>query len=173
MRSAATSAPEESQVTVHQHDFQPDVLAVLTRDHREVEALFTELDRLPSGDPARRDLLNRVTIELVRHSVAEEIYLHPTVRRLLRGGNRLADMEINEHADAEELLRMLQSLDVAEVAFDITLGQLMAEMVDHMRDEEEILFPKLRRAALREELIELGRNLGEARKRTPAHQHAG
>jgi len=160
-------------VTVHQHDFQPDVLSVLSHDHREVEALFAQLEKLPSGDPTRRDLLNRVTIELVRHSVAEEVYLHPTVRRLLRGGNRLADMEINEHADTEELLKILQGLDVAAVEFDITLSQLMAEMYDHMRDEEEVLFPKVRRAALREELVELGRNLDEARRRTPAHQHAG
>lgn len=160
-------------MTAHEHEIQRDVLSMLAHDHREVEALFDQLDRLPSGDPARRDLVNRVTIELVRHSIAEEVYLHPTVRRLLRGGNRMADMEINEHADAEELLKILQGLDVAEVAFDITLTQLMAEMHDHMRDEEEILFPKVRRAALREELIELGRNLDDARKRTPAHQHAG
>jgi hemerythrin superfamily protein len=160
-------------VTVHDHASQRDVLALLAHDHREVEALFEQLDRLPAGDPTRRDLVNRVTIELVRHSVAEEVYLHPTVRRLLRGGNRLADMEINEHADAEELLKILQGLDVCEVAFDITLTQLMTEMQDHMRDEEEVLFPKLRRAALREELVELGRNLVEARKSAPAHQHAG
>lgn len=160
-------------MTVHEHDFQPDVLAVLAHDHRAVEALFSQLDELPSGSPAKRDLLNRVTIELVRHSVAEEVYLHPTVRRLLRGGNRLADMEINEHADAEELLKILQGLDVSCVEFDITLNQLMSEMYDHMRDEEEVLFPKVRRAALREELIELGRNLDQARNRAPAHQHAG
>jgi len=160
-------------MTVHEHDFQSDVLSVLAHDHREVEALFSQLEETPSGDPGRRDLVNRITIELVRHSVAEEIYLHPTVRRLLRGGNRVADMEANEHADAEELLKILQGMDVAAVEFDITLGQLMAEMSDHMRDEEEVLFPKLRRAALREELVELGRHLEEARKRAPAHQHAG
>jgi hemerythrin superfamily protein len=160
-------------VTLHQPDHQRDVLAVLAGDHREVEALFEQLDALPSGDATRRDLVNRVTIELVRHSVAEEVYLHPTVRRLLRGGNRLADMEMNEHADAEELLKMLQGLDVACVEFDITLSQLMTEMYDHMRDEEDVLFPKVRRAALREELVELGRNLEEARKRAPVHQHAG
>jgi hemerythrin superfamily protein len=160
-------------VTLHEPEFQRDVLSVLAGDHREVEALFEQLDRLPPGDGARRDLVNRVTIELVRHSVAEEVYLHPTVRRLLRGGNRMADMEMNEHADAEELLKILQGLDVACVEFDITLAQLMTEMYDHMRDEEEVLFPKVRRAALREELLELGRNLEEARKRAPAHQHAG
>ncbi len=158
---------------VRQQTFQRDVLALLTLDHREVEALFAQLEHAPSGTAARRDLLNRVISSLVRHSVAEEVYLHPVVRRSVEGGERLVDMETNEHSDAEELLKMLQSLDVRHVEFDILLGQLMAEMHDHMQDEEEILFPKVRRAALREELVGLGRDLEEARKRPAARQNAG
>lgn len=159
-------------MTVRQQGVQRDILALLALDHREAEALFTQLEQAPPGGSVRRELLNRVTRALVRHSVAEESYLHPVVRRRLEGGNRIVDMETNEHADAEELLDMLRSLHDRHVEFDIILGQLRAEMHDHMHDEEQILFPEVRRRALREELVALGRDLEEARKRPPAHQHA-
>jgi len=56
---------------------QRDVIAILMQDHREVEGMFAELESLRGAtgeaDRARRkDLADQVTIELVRHSVAEE-----------------------------------------------------------------------------------------------------
>ena len=55
---------------------QRDVIEILEQDHREVEQMFDELESLrgASADDAkerRKDLADRVTIELVRHSVAD------------------------------------------------------------------------------------------------------
>ncbi|MGW5687970.1 hemerythrin domain-containing protein [Nonomuraea sp. NPDC003754] len=78
-----------------------DVIAVLTHDHREVERMFTELEQLGTADVDRRQTLTeKVIIELVRHSVAEEAYLYPAVRDLLPDGDQLADRELAEHAQA-------------------------------------------------------------------------
>src|SRR3954453_23622214 len=57
---------------------QRDVIEVLEHDHREVEEMFAELESLrgAASDEAkerRKDLADQVTIELVRHSVAEEV----------------------------------------------------------------------------------------------------
>jgi hemerythrin superfamily protein len=59
-------------------DEQQDVIDILTQDHREVEAMFSELEvlmqtRSGADDDRRKDLVDQVTIELVRHSVAEQI----------------------------------------------------------------------------------------------------
>ena len=63
---------------------QRDVIEVLEHDHREVEEMFSELETLrgASADDAmsrRKALADQVTIELVRHSVAEEILVYPQV----------------------------------------------------------------------------------------------
>lgn len=58
-----------------------DVIEELKTDHREVEELFGKIEELPSGHPKRKEYADLVTIELVRHSVAEEAYLYPTVHK--------------------------------------------------------------------------------------------
>ena len=63
-----------------------NVIQELTADHREVDALFAQIEALPAADPQRRELANRLTMELVRHSVTEEEYLYPTVRRYVDDG---------------------------------------------------------------------------------------
>lgn len=53
-----------------------DVVDELTTDHREVAALLDEL--LETSDPGtRRDMADTAITELVRHSVAEEMYVYP------------------------------------------------------------------------------------------------
>ena len=65
-------------------DQQRDVIEILEHDHREVEQMFAELETLrgASTDEAksrRKTLTEQVTIELVRHSVAEEVLVYPKV----------------------------------------------------------------------------------------------
>ncbi len=65
-------------------DQQRDVIEVLEHDHREVEAMFRELEALrgvstEEANARRREVTDQVTIELVRHSVAEEVLVYPKV----------------------------------------------------------------------------------------------
>src|SRR4051794_36159809 len=65
---------------------QRDVIEVLEHDHREVEQMFAELESLRGASTEeakarRKDLADQVTIELVRHSVAEEVLVYPKVEK--------------------------------------------------------------------------------------------
>ena len=58
-----------------------DAIAELMTDHREVEEMFARIRQaMPGGGQELRDVVDEVTIELVRHSIAEEEYLYPAVR---------------------------------------------------------------------------------------------
>jgi hypothetical protein len=46
---------------------------LLNVDHREVDALFADLETQPVGDARRRELADEVTAELVRHTVARDL----------------------------------------------------------------------------------------------------
>src|SRR5690349_9356935 len=81
-----------------------NVIDELMADHREVEEMFARIQAMTAGGQQLRDLLDEVTIELVRHSVAEEQYLYPAVREHLDGGDRMADKEIADHSRVEKLL---------------------------------------------------------------------
>ncbi|WP_449063957.1 hemerythrin domain-containing protein [Planomonospora algeriensis] len=151
---------------------ETDVVAVLTHDHREVEQMFTELERLsPSDMERRRQLTEKVIIELVRHAVAEEAYLYPAVRRAVPGGDQLADRELAEHAEAEKTMKRLEQTDVADPGHAALLKQLMMEIRTHIREEEDELFPQLRAHSDVSQLAELGRKVQAIKKIAPTRPH--
>jgi hemerythrin superfamily protein len=148
-----------------------DVIDVLTHDHREVEGMFAELEKLPAGHAERRKVVDQVTMELVRHAVAEEQYLYPAARRFLPDGDEVADKELRDHAKVEELLKELERLDPGDAEFDIRTAQLMTSVREHVLDEESNLFPRLATAASGEELLDLGDKVTRAKKLAPTRAH--
>ncbi|GGR65042.1 hemerythrin [Micromonospora fulviviridis] len=148
-----------------------DVVDVLMTDHREVEAIFVELESRQGTPEHRRQLADVVIAELVRHSVAEEAYVYPAARKALPDGDQLAEHEISEHADAERTMKELESLDPSEPRFDELLTKLTATIRHHVQDEESDLFPRLRAACAREELVELAGKVEAAKKSAPTRPH--
>src|SRR5439155_5556362 len=64
----------------HGKDGTKDVISELTADHREVDELFSRFEDVRPGTEDRKRLADTITIELVRHSVAEEQHFYPAVR---------------------------------------------------------------------------------------------
>jgi hemerythrin superfamily protein len=149
-----------------------DLVDVLIHDHREIEEMFGEAETEP-GAERRRQLANAIVAELVRHTVAEEQYLYPTVRKVLPEGDRIAKHEIHDHSEAEADMKRLESLEPTDQDFDFVLTRLMAEMRQHMLEEEVDLFPRLRAAADPDELRELARKAQQVKKFAPTRPHPG
>ncbi|MEU9793073.1 hemerythrin domain-containing protein [Streptomyces sparsogenes] len=149
---------------------QHDVVDLLTADHREVQDLFEGYRA--SADPGQRRLLvDRITVELVRHSVAEEQYLYPTVRKALPNGDEVAEREIGELLEAERILGDLDRLDPADRRFDSLVRDLFDVVSMHIRGEEDVIFPELRERLTAEERLALGLRVGEAKTATPTRPY--
>ncbi|MGJ5803755.1 hemerythrin domain-containing protein [Streptomyces europaeiscabiei] len=148
-----------------------DVIAELTTDHGEVEEMFGEIEALPSGDPRRKECVDKVTIELVRHSVAEEAYLYPAVREHIPEGDAIADRELEDHAEAERTMKALERCEADDPDFDLLIAQLMNEIRSHIQDEEDNLFPQLRAACSADALNSLGEKVRKAKKAAPTRPH--
>jgi hemerythrin superfamily protein len=150
---------------------QDDLVSVITRDHREVELIMAEL-QLGEGTPEhRRDLADHLTAELVRHSVAEEMYLYPAARRALPDGDKLADHEIGEHAEVERILKELEGVEATDPRFDDLVGRVLAEVRHHLHEEEQQVLARLQDACGAEELQELGRMVVRAKDSAPTRPH--
>ncbi|QKV90665.1 hemerythrin domain-containing protein [Streptomyces sp. NA02950] len=147
-----------------------NVIEELTTDHREVEELFHQIRQAPSADE-RKGLADQLTIELVRHSVAEEMHLYPAVREHLPGGDALADKEIADHTEVEKLLKALEDQTADNQEFDRLIARLETEVTSHVRDEETNLFAQLRGACSPGTLEELGEKVRTAKKVAPTRPH--
>ena len=155
-------------------DQQRDVIEILEHDHREVEQMFAELETLrgASTDEAksrRKTLTEQVTIELVRHSVAEEVLVYPKVE------DKVSAEEVEhareEHAEAEETLQRLEKLDADDPGFDDELATLMEEIRHHIGDEEGEMFAHMRQVIDADELRSLGSRVEAFKKVAPTRPH--
>ena len=155
-------------------DEQRDVIEVLEHDHREVEEMFAELESLrgastDEGKARRKDLADQVTIELVRHSVAEEVLVYPKVENQV--SKEEADHARKEHAEAEETLHRLEKLEADDPGFDDELATLMEEIRHHIADEEGQMFAHMRQVIDAEELRKLGSRVEAFKKVAPTRPH--
>jgi hemerythrin superfamily protein len=151
-----------------------DVIQILEHDHREVEEMFTELESLRGASSdvdkqRRKELADQVTIELVRHSVAEEVLVYPKVDDKV--SKEEADHAREEHAEAEETLARLEKLDADDPSFDDELATLMAEIRHHIEDEEDEMFAHMREVIDEEELRTLGERVEAFKKAAPTRPH--
>jgi hemerythrin superfamily protein len=146
-----------------------DVVDILTTDHREVLDL---VDQIPGADPAqRRDMADMVIAELMRHAVAEEMYVYPAMRDHLPDGESKVQHDTEEHQQLVEIMKELEDVDAADARFLETLGRLDQVLRDHVSDEERDQFPQLRAALTREQLVEIGAKVEAAKKAAPTRPH--
>jgi hemerythrin superfamily protein len=149
-----------------------DMITLLTDQHREVDGMFARLEMMEGAtDEKAQRLAEQVVTALVQHSVAEEVYLYPTVRKGLPGGDELAEHELSEHSQAEQTMKQLEELTPEQAQFWSTLHTLMSEIRHHVTEEENSLFPQLRAACSEEQLRELGRKMEQIQKISPTRPH--
>ncbi|MEU0717517.1 hemerythrin domain-containing protein [Streptomyces lavendulocolor] len=148
-----------------------NVIEELTADHREVDALFAQIQTHTGDDSERRVLADRLTMELIRHAVAEEEHLYPAVRRYVDGGDDLADKEIADHGEVERLLKELEGCRPGDAEFDGLISRLKASVTEHVRDEENRLFRLLAEVCPPGMLTELGEKVRRAKETAPTRPH--
>jgi hemerythrin-like domain-containing protein len=155
-------------------DPQRDVVDVLTADHREFDRIFTQLEGLhgrsdPDSLRLKRELVDEVTIGLVKHSVAEETQVYPRVEKQV--DKEEAEHSKQEHAEAEETMKRLERLDPEDPEFDAATAELIREIRHHAQEEESRMFTELRATFSRQELVDMAEKVEAVKKIAPTRPH--
>jgi chorismate mutase len=126
---------------------------VLIRDHARIRDLIARL--VTPGEECRQ-LADELTSELMRHMVAEELYLYPAVHKILP--ERAVDVSRHHDVDGrvEQILADLGEAEPASHAFDALITRLIAEGRRSVLDEELDVLPRLVQYGDKRTLIELG-----------------
>jgi hemerythrin-like domain-containing protein len=153
---------------------QQDVVDVLTADHREFDRIFTQLEGLlgrsdPESLRRKRELVDEVTIGLVKHSVAEETQVYPRVEKQVDKDE--AEHAKEEHAEAEETMKRLERMDPEDPEFDAVVTELIREIRHHVEEEEGRMFTELRASFTRDELVEMAEKVAAVKKIAPTRAH--
>jgi hemerythrin superfamily protein len=135
-----------------------DAISLLTQDHRLVSALFDEVEDAEGEE--LETIAERVCLLLTIHAKIEEEILYPQAREVLDDEDLVAEAEV-EHQSAKELIAKLQEMTSDDDAYKATVT-VLGEYVDHhVKEEENEMFPKLRKSGL--DLKEIGAQLQSRR----------
>jgi len=129
-----------------------DVLEILTQQHEEVDRL---LEKLEGGRGDRAAAFRELADKLAAHATVEEKIFYPSV--MSRETEETLQESVEEHLAVKRVLADMLELDPGDDEFDAKLSVLKEEVSHHAHEEEEDkLFPILRRTMSAEERAALG-----------------
>jgi hemerythrin superfamily protein len=127
-----------------------EVVKFLKAQHDLIRDMFEEVlhaSALEAREKAFHDLRQLLAV----HETAEEMFIHPRVRREFGNGgdsakgDEIVDARLQEEHDAKELLAGIEQLDMNSKEFIDELTKLQQAVIDHAEHEESEEFTKLTR----------------------------
>ncbi len=145
------------------------VLVRQRRDHVELDRLLQELDGTTGR--AQEEVLTRIDRLVFSHAFAEESVIWPAVRRALPDGEALTLRIESEHQEVNELVAALEEGGLDDPQRPARLARLVEVLREDVRDEEDVLFPRLQEHLDVAELRRLGRRWDLVRRVSPTRPH--
>jgi hemerythrin superfamily protein len=120
-----------------------DWLDALKAEHLMIMDLFYDLEATTTDDAGkRRRLVGRIRATIEKHAFEEETVVYPAVR--LGEGDELAGKLVLEHGEMMSLLYELDTVAPDSLGFMKTAHALRRVLEEHIREEEDVVFPRLR-----------------------------
>ncbi|MFD4995601.1 hemerythrin domain-containing protein [Streptomyces buecherae] len=156
--------------TVEQLGGEGSVLVRQRRDHAEMDRLMGRHQALRDG--AERERVLRELVRLVfSHAFAEETVLWPAVRRAAADGEELTSRVEEEHQEINDLVTDVERLDPGSAEREERVLRFFALVRQDIRDEEDLVLPRLREALDAGRLRQLGAAWETVRRSAPTRPH--
>lgn len=124
------------------------IIATLEDDHRKVDKLFKKFSELKdTEDDARYRLVNDACRALKIHATLEEELFYPAAREALGENDDVIDEAEVEHASAKQLIADLEQMNKSDPMRDAKFTVLGEYITHHVEEEENEMFPELRKAS--------------------------
>lgn len=117
-----------------------NITEVISMDHRKVDTLFMEIEK--TEDPQKlQEFFGQLYKDLSVHAEAEEQIVYPAIRSYYSNTQELYD----EQAEMKQMLAQIKSLNPSASNFKEQIKQLKTAVQDHVKQEENDMFPHIRR----------------------------
>jgi hypothetical protein len=150
-----------------------DAVALLTDDHKTVQKLFKDYEKLvqnDADDEEKAALAKQICTELVIHAQIEEEIFYPAVREAIDDADLLDEAEV-EHASAKDLIAQLSTMAPRDELYDAKVTVLGEYVNHHISEEQDEMFPQAKKAEL--DTASLGAELLERKQELQAEVGVG
>ena len=125
-----------------------DAVALLKKDHREVEELFSQFEKA-SGDGRKEEIVRKICLELTVHAMIEEEIFYPACEGKIE--EDLLKEAYVEHDGAKVLIAEIEAGGPGDEYYDAKVKVLQEQIEHHVEEEEqrmEGMFSQARKAGL-------------------------
>jgi iron-sulfur cluster repair protein YtfE (RIC family) len=141
-----------------------DLYQILMQDHRTVEQLFIEIEQTDDREVERRErLFEKLRVALEAHTVVEENLFYPEIEKYPATKELVAEA-FDEHAEFEQTLQQISELPTDRADWLEMIKELEEVVQEHVRKEEEKMFPAARKELDESRAEELGRQILEMKQ---------
>jgi iron-sulfur cluster repair protein YtfE (RIC family) len=139
-----------------------DAITLLTHDHHKAQDIFKKFDKVKDSiSPQEKlQLVKEVCADLLIHMEIEEAIFYPAVRPEVKDDDMMNEAKV-EHSGAKNLIRQLGELKPDDPMFDAKVTVLGEQIEHHVKEEEEEMFPKVKKTKI--DLYALGEQLYAAK----------
>jgi hemerythrin superfamily protein len=123
----------------------PEAIALLKQDHRQVEALFKAYEGL-EDDKEKLATAQKICLALKVHAQIEEEILYPAERGEV--DDDTLDEAFVEHAGIKKLVAELEGASPTDEFYDAKVQVLGEYVTHHVKEEESEMFPQAKKSDL-------------------------
>jgi hemerythrin superfamily protein len=135
-----------------------DAIKLLKQQHDEVEEAFGKMDK--ARDARRKQaLFEEIADALAVHAAIEENHFYPASKSA--GTEGLLRESVEEHLSVKRLIADAMKAGPGDPQFAAKVAVLQEQVLEHAKEEEKELFPKVRKLLSKEQLEDLGTAMEE------------
>lgn len=159
-----------AEQTVDESGGEGSLLAKMRVEHVELDRLLEDVERT-SGDE-QEEALTRLWRLVFPHAYAEETVVWPAIRAVAGDGDEKTLHVEEGHQKLSELTATLDRMRPGEPGRDEIIAEVIAELRLDVREEEDVLLPRLQAGTTPQHLRRLGGRWDLIRRTAPTRPHA-
>ena len=138
-----------------------DAIELLEKDHTTIRTLFSDIEKTQDAEKLEENFTKLAKL-LILHARSEELVLYPQAITCT-GTEDLIEHGEKDHHKGDEMILEIKSFSSDRPEFKQKIGELQEFMENHLIEEENELFPKVRECLSPEQRQELASQLTETK----------
>lgn len=139
-----------------------DALDLLKSDHDRVSSLYEQF-KAETNQRQQETLFETIREELFTHTRVEETVFYPAFKNYPEFSDLLSSA-YEDHRAVRDQLNRIELGGEAAVDLKLQVSAVMDDVIEHVRKEESVLFPMVRKLMKRAEREVLGRHIQAAKQ---------
>jgi hemerythrin superfamily protein len=134
-----------------------NAIDMLKEQHREVEELFEEFESAGEGAKKTKErVCKQIADALALHAEIEEKIFYPEAKQAAEDAEDLLREAVEEHLAVKKLIADIMESSLDDPQYEAKLTVLKEQVEHHVEEEEQDLFPKVKKACSKEQLEDMG-----------------